>query len=82
MPFLGTTIDEEIESVELTQVLNAWLKTLKPENLYIFMRRYWYMDSTLQISQGLKFSQAAVYLRIDRMKKSLNRYLSQRGVLK
>ena len=75
------TVDEEIEVKELTDALNAWLKTLGEENRYIFIRRYWYMDEVKFISQSLSLSDAAVYLRLERMKKNLTKYLSERSFL-
>lgn len=75
------TVDEEIEVKELTDALNAWLKTLGEENRYIFIRRYWYMDEVKFISQSLSLSDAAVYLRLERMKKNLATYLVERSFL-
>ncbi len=76
-----TTVTDEIETRELTEVLNAWLDTLSRQNLYIFMRRYWYMDSVTAIGEKLHMTESAVYLRIGRMKKNLYKYLTERGIL-
>jgi len=76
----GVSISEEIEREELTNLLNTWLGKLGRDNLYIFMRRYWYMDKVSDIAENLRLTEAAVYLRLDRMKKSLYKYLSERGV--
>ena len=75
------TVDEEIEIKELTDTLNSWLGTLSEENRYIFIRRYWYMDEIKFISKSLSLSDAAVYLRLERMKKNLTKYLSERSFL-
>ena len=74
-------VTAEMEKEEITKILNMWLDTLNKDNLYIFMRRYWYMDSVSDISTNMQITQAAVYLRIDRMKKSLYKYLTERGVV-
>ena len=75
------TLDEEIETMELTAALNTWLGTQSEENRYIFIRRYWYMDEVKAISKNLSLSDAAVYLRLDRMKKNLATYLVERSFL-
>ena len=74
-------VTDEMEKEEITRILNGWLDTLNKDNLYIFMRRYWYMDTVSVISQNLQISQAAVYLRIDRMKKSLYKHLLEGGII-
>lgn len=76
----GVSISDEVEREELTNLLNTWLGKLDRDNLYIFMRRYWYMDKVSYIAENLRLTEAAVYLRLDRMKKSLYKYLIERGV--
>ena len=71
-----------IEGSELTEVLNAYLKTLSRENLYIFMQKYWYFTPVSAIAEHLSTTEAAVYLRLDRMKKSLQKHLIKNGVMK
>lgn len=75
------TLDDKLDAKELTEALNAWLKTLAKNNRYIFLRRYWYMDEVSDIAKSLWLSEAAVYQRIDRMKKSLSRFLAERSIL-
>lgn len=76
----GKLIDDELEEDELSRLLNSWLESLDTERRYIFMRKYWYMDSAETIGRALGISASAVYLRIGRMKKQLYRYLKERGV--
>ena len=75
------TVDDSLDAKALTEALNAWLKTLPKNNRYIFVRRYWYMDEVSDIAKSLWLSEAAVYLRIDRMKKSLAKFLTERSIL-
>jgi len=77
----GDFCDRELEKEELRHMLEEWLYSLNEENRYIFIRRYWYMDDPERISGELGLTKAAVYLRIDRMKKNLKEYLTQKGVL-
>ena len=73
--------ERELETDELTRLLEEWLWGLDERNRYIFLRRYWYMEDVPAIAQSLQLSEAAVYLRIDRMKKKLKAYLVRKGVL-
>ena len=73
-------VSEEIEQERLTKLWNDWVGKLNRENRYIFMRKYWYMDPVSQIAKSMNLSEAAIYLRIDRMKKSLTKCLKQEGV--
>jgi len=73
--------EREFEADELTRMLEEWLWGLGERNRYIFLRRYWYMEDVTAIAQNLHLSEAAVYLRLDRMKKKLKAYLYKKGVL-
>lgn len=75
------TVTDAIEQKELTEALNRWLGTLDKTNLYIFLRRYWYMEQASEISAALGMTEGAVYLRIDRMKKKLCKYLAKLGII-
>jgi len=77
----NAAVTDKIEQSELTELLNSWLRTLDKTNLYIFLRRYWYMEQASEIAAALKMSEGAVYLRIDRMKKKLYQYLIKTGVI-
>lgn len=74
------TVESRMERAELTRILNDWLGTLDRMNLYVFMRRYWYMDPVGTIAKNTGLTEAAVYLRIDRMKKNLYKRLVKEGV--
>ena len=73
--------DRNYEQAELTSFMEEWLNKLPPKNRYIFIRRYRYMDDIHSIATTQKLTNSAVYLRIDRMKKSLKNFLIQKGVL-
>ena len=77
---LGDVIGaREEEEGALTQLLNEWLGGLNRVNLYIFMRRYWFYDAVSEIARATGLTETAVYLRLDRMKKSLSKFLCKRG---
>ena len=76
-----TTVEREIENTAITRELDDFLRGLNPTNLYIFMRRYWFFDGVTTIAQAVGLTEAAVYLRLDRMKKKLANHLEERGIL-
>ena len=84
---IGDVISDECEQVaglernELASILGSWLDTLDERNFYVFMHRYWFMDSVSAIAVELGVSEQAVYLRLERLKKKLKVYLKARGVL-
>lgn len=75
------TVESEIESRRITEALNQWLSSESKTNRYIFIRRYWFMDSPEDIAKNSGMSVSAVYSRIDRMKKRLYVFLREREVL-
>lgn len=75
-----STVESEIEGAMLTEALNDFLGSLDPTNLYVFMRRYWFFDEVRDIAKAAHLSEAAVYLRLDRMKKRLAKHLLERGI--
>lgn len=77
----GETSGRETEKSELTHLLETWLWALDERNRYIFLRRFWYMEEISVIARAVHLSEAAVYLRMDRMKKKLKAYLMKEGVL-
>lgn len=75
------TVEREMDNAAITQALNDFLGGLNPTNLYVFMRRYWFFDAVPTIAKATGLTEAAVYLRLDRMKKSLAKHLEERGIL-
>ena len=73
--------EQNFEENTLTQIIENWLYSQNEQNRYIFIRRYWFADGVDLIAKNLKISPSAVYLRIDRMKKSLKKQLKQNGVI-
>ena len=74
-------IPESVGVSEITKSIDIWLEKLNKNNLYIFVRRYWYMDSVSKISKDMSMTEASIYLRLDRMKKNLFSFLKKQGVI-
>ncbi len=69
------TVHEELEARELAALLDRFLDTLEPDSRNIFLRRYWFFDSTRQIARGFGVSESAVRSRLFYIRKKLKDYL-------
>lgn len=72
--------DRMMEGKELGRILNAFLRTLSPENRMVFVRRYWYVDTVADIAQRYGISESTVMTRLHRTRKKLSVYLEKEGV--
>lgn len=74
------TVEAEIETKELTHIIECFLNTLSEENCVIFVRRYWFLDTYAEIAQRVKISEKNVSVRLTRIRKQLKTYLTEREV--
>ena len=76
-----STVETDVEARELTRFLNLYLKQLKPEDRYLFMRRYWYGDGVSEIAQQLQLTPHTVSVRLFRLRQKLRDYLQKEGMI-
>lgn len=72
--------DIEADARELGQILDAFLRTLTPENQKVFLRRYWYVDTIAEIAVRYGISESAVQMRLNRTRSKLAMYLAKEGI--
>lgn len=72
--------DRELAGKELGQILDAFLRSLTPENRMVFMRRYWYVDTIAEIAVRYEISESAVQMRLNRTRAKLAAYLEKEGI--
>lgn len=70
----------EVDRRELGIVLDAFLRTLTPENRMVFVRRYWYMDTVAEIAVRYGISESAVQMRLNRTRGKLRDYLQKEDI--
>lgn len=70
----------DVDRRELGMILDAFLRTLTPENRMIFMRRYWYMDTVAEIAVRYGLGESAVQMRLGRTRGKLHAYLEKEGI--
>ena len=72
--------DIEADARELGRILDAFLRTLTPENQMVFLRRYWYVDTIAEIAVRYGISESAVQMRLNRTRSKLVVYLTKEGI--
>lgn len=72
--------ERKLEGKELGNILDAFLRTLTPENRVVFMRRYWYVDTIAKIAARYGISESAVQMRLNRTRAKLCTYLEKEGI--
>ena len=75
-----TQRDRELAEKELGVILDAFLRTLTPENRVVFLRRYWYVDTIAEIAVRYGISESAVQMRLNRTRAKLCTYLEKEGI--
>lgn len=74
------TVEDEIETSELTHIIEDFLDTLTLENRVIFLRRYWFYDSYRDIAGFTGLSEKNISVRLTRIRNKMKQYLIEREV--
>ena len=75
-----TQRERQRDGKELGMLLDAFLRTLTPENRMVFLRRYWYVDTITEIAVRYGLSESAVQMRLSRTRAKLCTYLEKEGI--
>lgn len=75
-----TQRERQRDGKELGMLLDAFLRTLTPENRVVFLRRYWYVDTIAEIAVRYGLSESAVQMRLSRTRAKLCTYLEKEGI--
>ena len=73
-------VEKHLEGQELGQLLNRFLEGLSRENRRIFLRRYWYADTILQIAERYQISESKVKTQLHRTREKLRQFLQKEGI--
>ena len=74
-------VETEVEAKELTEAINRFLSTLKAEDRFLFVRRYWYADSVSEIAAMADSRPDRISLRLFRIRGKLKKALMKEGLL-
>ncbi len=73
--------EKEVEAKQLSEYISNWLDSLDDENCALFVRRYWFGESVKELAGRRGVSAERTAQRMLRLRKSLKKYLEQRGVV-
>ena len=76
----GQTPETAIETAELTQIFNAFLRQLPKEERQVFVCRYWYLDPIADIANRFGYTQSKVKSMLARTRMKLRSTLSKEGI--
>lgn len=72
-------VEQMIDRQELRKAINAFARSLPIGKRNIFVRRYWYADTVSEIAKDYGMSQGSVSKMLERTRKQLKGYLTERG---
>jgi len=72
--------ESRIDSILLSEAINAFLSTLSEDKRNVFIRRYWFMDSVNDIAKRYGMSQSKIKSILFRSRNQLREYLEQKGI--
>lgn len=72
--------DTMLDSMVIRDAINAFLHTLQEQDRYIFLRRYYFLDSCRQIRRMTGMTESAVSTRLGRLRQKLKERLIKEGI--
>lgn len=74
------SVEREMETAQLTGILNRFVLNLPQTERNVFVCRYWYLDSILDIARRFGYSQSKVKSMLSRTRKKLYHNLQKEGI--
>ncbi len=72
-------VEQIVDCQELIKAVNSFVRSLSVSKRNIFVRRYWYADSVAEIANDNCMLQGTVSKILERTRKQLKVYLTERG---
>lgn len=76
----GYNLDSEIEEKELARAINYFIKTLPEKQQHIFVCKYWFLETEVNIAKKLGCSKSKVSAVLKQTRIKLRKYLLQEGL--
>ena len=73
-------VENEYDSLEFKEILNAFLSQLDKKSRVLFVCRYWQAESVKEIAARFHMKESAVKMRLARTREKLRKYLEKEGV--
>ena len=72
-------VESELDSLELTRLINSFLKTLSKNDRIMFVKRYWFAMSVTDIAKEFNVNNHYVSVKLSRIRECLKKYLRKEG---
>lgn len=72
--------EERFESKQLSAFIDEFLDSLDDKNHAVFMGRYWFGESLVDVGKRVGLNEGAVRVRLTRLRKKLRDFLLKKGV--
>ena len=74
----NSSVEEKFDESEVVNAINEFLESLKKDRRYIFVRRYWYLDSIADIAGHCSMTEDNVMKILSRTRMHLKEYLKRK----
>lgn len=75
----GETVDAMLDKAELTDSIERLLRKVSPRDRSVFIRRYFFVESTADIAQRYGLKESNVLMILARVRKKLKEHLIKEG---
>ena len=75
----GENLEQDLDARALGREIDRFLSGQTEQNQYIFLRRYWYGDTVVEIAGALNLKENAVSVRLLRLREKLKAHLVKEG---
>lgn len=75
------SVEDQVETAQLAQTINAFLHTLPERDCNVFLRRYWYVEEYSEIARRYGMKLGTVKTVLFRVRQQLRQYLEKQGML-
>ncbi len=77
----GTSLEDEFDARLLGRAIDRYLSEISKTNRILFLRRYWFGDSTAELAKYFDMRENAVRTRLHRTRMGLRTYLIKEGLI-
>ena len=74
-------LDDDIETIELTEIINDFIGNLSKDERIIFVKRYWYAESVSDIAKLIGTNNHNISVKLSRIRNKLKSYLKKEGYI-
>lgn len=76
----GMSLDAMLDAAVIRDTLNTFLRSLSKQDRFLFLRRYYYLDTCRQIARMTGMSESRVSTRLSRLRSKLKELLRKEGI--